>query len=557
MFIRVKTTPNSPRKSIQIVASVRQGDKVRQKIIRHVGIAENEKELEKLKEVAQFIQIQLEQEHQPSLFGPEKATKQVIEASRKQTRDKRKKAKSSTTVDLQELYEAQRSVIGIHEVYSEVYHQLGFDSLWGKSTRWSTRRELLKNITLARVAQPESKRGSVMSLERDFGITLNLDTVYRMMDDLDDHAIEPIQQCAYGATRALLGQQVEVLFYDCTTLYFESFTADSLRQQGYSKDHKHQETQVLLALLVTTDGLPVGYDVFPGATFEGHTLIPILDSLKARFSIERIVFVADRGLFTENNLGALEQAGIDYVVGARLKNQSKAVQAQVLNKRLYESINDDTDIQIIERPKGRQLVVSYQESRAKKDCHDREKAIEKAKKKLLASSSPKSFVTSSGYKKYLSVEDEGRVTLNESAMNDCAQWDGILGVITNVSTESPEKILKHYHGLWQVEESFRINKHDLKVRPIFHWKPSRIRAHLAIAFMSFCCVRHLEYRVKLQYKKLSPEVIRRELSHVQVSLLAHRKTKQQYAMPSTVSFDAQKIYQVMGLKPKTTAYPIN
>ena len=358
MFIRTKSTPNSPRKSVQIVASVRDGDNVRQIILRHVGIAMNEAELEKLKEVAQFIKAQLEEDHQLSVFGADATAKQVIEASRG-TGKKNKSQAPSMTVDLRQLAEAQRTVVGIHEVYGEVYQQLGFDGIWGKSKRLKTRREMLKQVTLARVAQPQSKRGSVRLLERDFGVRLNLDSVYRMMDALDEHSTLKIQQCAYHAAQQLLGEKLDVLFYDCTTLYFESFSPDTLRQQGFSKDHKTQETQVLLALLVTRDGLPVGYEVFPGATFEGHTLIPIIDSLKARFSIDRVVFVADRGLFNESNLQALEDAKVEYVVGARLKNQSAAVKAQVLDTERYQSIDDDTKFQIIKRPRGRQLIVSY------------------------------------------------------------------------------------------------------------------------------------------------------------------------------------------------------
>ena len=151
----------------------------------------------------------------------------------------------------------------------------------------------------------------------------------------------------------------------------------------------------------------------------------------------------------------------------------------------------------------------------------------------------------------------GAITVDQEAVAKSAQWDGLHGVITNAPKADTETILAHYRGLWAIEESFRIQKHDLKVRPIFHWTESRIRAHLAIAFMAFCCVRHLEYRVALQYKKLSPEVIRRELAHVQVSLLEDQKTQSVYAMPSSVSPDAEKIYQVMGIKPVTTAYRIS
>ena len=118
---------------------------------------------------------------------------------------------------------------------------------------------------------------------------------------------------------------------------------------------------------------------------------------------------------------------------------------------------------------------------------------------------------------------------------------------------SAQEALQQYRGLWQVEESFRITKHDLKVRPIYHWTPDRIKAHLAISFIAFTCIRHLEYRVGLQYKKLSPESIREALIRVQSSILVDNK-KGKYVIPSQVSQDARKIYQVMGLSYSQTPY---
>ena len=161
-----------------------------------------------------------------------------------------------------------------------------------------------------------------------------------------------------------------------------------------------------------------------------------------------------------------------------------------------------------------------------------------------------------GYKKHISVETDEKLKLDEEKIKADQKWDGLHGVITNTKNLSNEEILEYYHGLWQVEESFRINKHDLKVRPIFHWKPERIKAHMAIAFMAFTCVRNLEYRVKLQYKKLSPEVIRRELLHVQGSLIVDDSTDKQFYLPSKMSDDAKKIYKLMDVGYKTHAFPL-
>ena len=128
-----------------------------------------------------------------------------------------------------------------------------------------------------------------------------------MMDQLDDNTISRLQTMTCEGTRSLLPSALDVLFFDCTTLYFESFKEDELKQNGYSKDCKVNQTQVnqpqvLLALLVTREGLPVGYEVFPGATFEGHNLISVLQTMQARYDVRKMLFVADRGMLNEDNL---------------------------------------------------------------------------------------------------------------------------------------------------------------------------------------------------------------------------------------------------------------
>ena len=127
------------------------------------------------------------------------------------------------------------------------------------------------------------------------------------------------------------------------------------------------------------------------------------------------------------------------------------------------------------------------------------------------------------------------------------------GIITNNTTLLNEELIAQYSNLWQVEESFRITKHDLKIRPIFHYKPQRVKAHLAISFIVYALVRHLEYRVRLQYKKLSPEKIRRLLLSSQGSIYYNTKTKKRYYMPSFLSSETKKIYKIMEVTPVTTA----
>ena len=548
MFVRIKTTPNSPRKSVQLVESVRNGAKVKQKIVRHIGIAMDDDELSRLKELAEVVKAKMEAQHQTNLFAPEETARQIIEA---------KDTDKPLKVDLKQLREEQRVVLGIHEVYGEVYRQLGFDSLLPAS-RYRASNEALFHSVLARIANPNSKRGSVRLLEQDFGVSLSLEKIYRMMDQLNDNRIDLLRKKVCQSTQALLGRPITVLFFDCTTLYFESFSEDELKQNGYSKDCKFNQPQVLLALMVTQEGLPVGYEVFPGATFEGHTLIPLLEKMKRTYSLERVVCVADRGMLNEDNLKALEAADAYYVVGAKLKQLAKAKQQTILAKDNYQALGEGGATVLEINHNSRRLVVSWSPKRADKDAHDRQKAIEKLQRKLAKSSNPKDLLNNYGYKKFLSVKGKTELSINQSKVEQAQCWDGLHGVITNLpDDESAKNILGYYQGLWQVEESFRITKHDLKVRPIYHWTPSRVRAHLAISFMAFSCVRHLMYRVKIQQQVMSAEVIRNALLHVQTSILKDQKNGQRYAIASNTSSEAKKLYHVMGLSLPSTPFALN
>jgi transposase len=553
MYIRIKTTPNSPRKSVQIVESVRDGNTVRQKIIRYVGIAMDDDELKRLIDLAEHIKAKLESEGpQLSLLSSEDAARASIEARKKED-DK------PLHVNLKELEEEQRIVIGIHEAYGKIYEELGFQHVFSNPSRQKYNADLLKQMVMVRIANPQSKRASVKMLERDFGISIPLHKIYRMMDSVDDKTISRIQDVAYNSAMSLLNKKVNVLFYDCTTLYFESFSEDELKQNGYSKDLKFNQPQVLLALVATEDGLPLSYDLFPGACFEGHTLVPVLKKIRARYDLQHVIFVGDRGMLNENNLKCLEEEKFQYIVGAKLRNVSKKLQETILSEERYTLCENNEYFQrvaIFDEKNNRKLLVSHSAKRAAKDKYDREKSVEKVLKKLSKSKNPKTLLSNYGYKKYLKIFGESTLQFDESKLAEEARWDGLYGVITNVKEKSAEAILDHYRGLWQIEECFRVSKHDLKIRPIFHWTSARIKAHVAIAFMSLVCVRQLEYRVALQYQKLSPEIIRNELIHVQLSFLKHRKTGICYGIPSKVGQHAKKIYQIIGLRLSTTPFQI-
>ena len=546
MFIRVKTSPNSRGKSVQIVQSIRKGERVTQKIIRHVGMAYDEDELKKLKLLAESIRMKLEAGAQQFLFKPEEIVK--LGESKKQYKD------SDYIVNVKNLVEEQRLISGIHDVYGKLFSNLGYHKVIARPSRNKMAVRIFTDIVLARIANPVSKMASIDMLEEDFGVTIDLDKAYRMMDKLDTAALERLKKTTYQNSLNLLGSKIEVIFYDATTIYFESFSEDELKRNGFSKDHKHNQPQILLALMVTSDGLPVDYEIFSGDTYEGHTLIPALTKIRKRYHLDKIVFVADSAMLSQENLAELEEEGLEYIVGARLKKVKNKLKDKILDHNNYKESTPGYHIAHFSDG-NREIVVSYSSKRALKDASDRKKAIAKLKKKLEKSRSPKQHLSNSGYRKYLKIEGRSTILLDEEKIASESLWDGLHGVVTNAKL-SAEEILAKYNDLWNVEAAFRVTKHDLKVRPVFHWKPRRIAAHIAICFTAYALVKHLEYRVRLCYKKLSIEKIRQLLIRVQTSILFDKEKRIRYGLPSKMKKDARKIYNAVGIKRSITPYII-
>jgi transposase len=545
MFVRIKTSPNSPKKAVQIVENFRDGNKVKQRIVRHVGTAFNDEELKRLKDLAEYIKASIESEGQPPLFSPETMAQMAIEA-----RDKA--SDEPLPVNLKNLREEKRITLGIHEIYGQIYKEAGFDHVIPNASRKVSAVKNLFHIVMGRLANPDSKMATVGDLSAHFGVRLSLSGVYRMMDAIDDKVIERIQQAAYSSTKGLLKEAIRVIFYDCTTLYFESFTEDELKQYGYSKDMKFNQSQVMLTILVTQWGLPLGYEVYEGSRYEGHTLKDAIEKIEKRYKIKEVTFVADSAMLSKDNVELLEQLGKQYILGARIKNLPEAVKKQILDKDGYREVSYDTDstYQIKEIGyQGKRLIVTYSPVRAQKDAHDRQKSIEKLLSKLNKhTTNPAQLISNFGYKKYIKISGNSTVEINQEKVKETALWDGLHGIITNDSELLAEQIIGQYHGLWQIEETFRISKHDLKIRPIFHWTPRRVRAHIAICFMALCLSRLLQYRMRVIGKPVSPEVIRQSLLGVQLSIVKDKKNDRLYGIPSAITQQAKEIYQAEGLK---------
>lgn len=319
---------------------------------------------------------------------------------------------------------------------------------------------------------------------------------YRALDLLSHHK-EDVERDLYWHKRDLFNMSVDVVLYDLTTLRFESTREDigELRRFGYSKENRSDCTQVILGLLVDTDGIPLGFEVYPGNTFEGHTLAGIVARMREKFKVRRFIFVADRGLFSANNLKAIRKdCGIsahekgEFIVGMKLgvfKNRHK----EFYDRSHFISISDRLEIYETTHGEDR-LIITWSQVRAERDRKTREDILEKIAKKLKSPKvDGKTFVSNTNYRKYVTGLNNGAPKLNEGAISREALRDGFFGVITNVPKErmSANEIVSAYKHLWIIEDAFGEIKGTLKTRPIFHWTDQRIIGHLTLCFLAYFC----------------------------------------------------------------------
>jgi transposase len=322
-----------------------------------------------------------------------------------------------------------------------------------------------------------------------------LQHLYRSLDLLCEHK-DQIENELYWHNRDLTTLSVDVVLYDLTTLRFESTREDlgQLRRFGYSKEMRSDCTQVILGLLVDTDGIPLGFEVYPGNTFEGATLVDIVQRMRAKFKIRRFIFVADRGLFSAKNLDHIRtqcghQRDGEFIVGMKL-GQIKQRHAEFYDRSRFTKVNDDLEWYETKHGKDR-CIITWSRERAERDRKTREDILSKLTKKITKKkkATPKDFVTNTNYTKYIIGLQDGTPQLNEEAIAREAVKDGFFGVITNVSTNqmSAIEVLSAYKHLWLVEDAFGEIKGMLKTRPIYHWNDDRIRGHLAMCFLAYFC----------------------------------------------------------------------
>ena len=459
-----------------------------------------------------------------------------------------------------------------HGVYRKIWDQYGIGTILGKIAAGRRIKYDVDDAAFLMAVQhllrPRSKLGTFNGQRRYIGLpTVELNHLYRSLDILSE-CKDALEEELFAKNRNLFNMEVDVVFYDVTTFSFESVRADSLREFGFSKDGKFKEVQVVLGLVTDCEGRPIGYELFPGDTFDGKTMAKALENIRKRFGIRRVVIVADRGLNSKLNLKLIREAGYDYIVAARLKGMKRSVRDSALSPEGYIHQSDEGEEfryktlphdNVVKGANGEvynlreHLIVSFSGKRARKDRSDRKRLLEKAER-LLQNPSQISSSNKRGGKKYLrNMGEEPEWVLDEDAVERDALFDGYYAIQTSALDMTATEIMDAYHKLWKIEESFRIMKSTLEVRPIFHWTESRIKGHFVVCFLAFLLERSLEFRLKRSGEAASPEVIRdalNSLNFARVSLGG-----EEYLIRTKTPGLANRILRLLGIRAPRNATP--
>lgn len=482
MFSR-KLKNRSGSTSVQIISK----ERGKYKVVKTIGSSDNEQEIQKLVILAKQEIERLNA--QPKLFISESDTviEQVFEA----------------------LGNASIRTVGPEIIFGKVYDSIGFNEI---------KEELFRHLVIARLAFPLSKLKTIEYLYRFQGVMLDIDAVYRFLDKLNSKLKEHVEQIAFAHTLKVLDGKISIVFYDMTTLYFETSDEDDLRKAGFSKDGKHQNPQIFLGLLVGLGGYAIGYDIFEGNIYEGHTLIPFIEKIAAKFNLEKPIIVADSGLLSKDNIVALDEKNYEYIIGARLKSESEKIKKQILGKKLI-----DGDILKIKRSPDTRLIVTYANNRAAKDEHNRKRGLQRLEKQIKSGKLTKSGINNKGYNKYLKLEGEISIKIDYEKFSQDNAWDGLKGYITNTKI-SDKQVIENYKNLWHIEKAFRMSKTDLRIRPIYHRLRHRIEAHICVAFTAYSIYKEIE---RILYKEKS------NLSLKKAAELTHNMYQITYTLPES------------------------
>ena len=390
--------------------------------------------------------------------------------------------------------------------------------------------KILNDLVIARIAEPSSKLESLKFIERFFNIKYHRSFLYRHLSNFCQYK-EDIESKIIAIAKKYFNFNFNLVFYDLTTLYFESVKDEDggIRKIGFRKYNKSSNPEIMIGLLVNDLGFPMSYQSFHGNKFEGHTLMPSLNSLQKKYKIKNMTVVADSAMMSEDNFIFLKTEKLNYIVAARTANLSP-----MLITEISQQLNkiDNKSIRVRTENKG-DLILHFSKKRYDKEKREMDKQLEKANYYLKHPSAAEIIKRT----KFLKGKKLG-YELNRDLINKTTLLLGIKGYYTNLDEYklSNDKIIEQYKNLWKVEQNFRVSKSDLKARPIFHNKTQAIETHILICFMALALSRYIEIKTKKSIRSIV-----KELKTATDAIIYDQISNKKITIKADISNELQKI----------------
>jgi hypothetical protein len=409
-------------------------------------------------------------------------------------------------------------------------------------------------ITLQRLLAPGSDlAGSkwIRTVRAEGFDTLELRHFYRALGLLWRRK-DQIERALYARHLDLFNRELDLVFFDTTSTYFEGRVWEGWAKLGKSKDHRPDHIQLVLSVVMRRDGVPVCCEIWPGNTADVKTVVPTIEALKKRFQIKKVVFVADRGMVSAANLAAIEKAGYEYIIGAKLRNNVEVRDNVLARAGRYAEVSENLRVKEV-TVDDRRYVVCFNPEEAKKDRHDREAVLEKLRSKLAGGRGVKALINNRGYKRFLAVKP-GAVQIDLKRVTADARYDGKYVLRTTTKLPSAEVAEAYRHLTW-IERLWRDLKSTMEVRPIYHHiKKDNVKGHIFACFLALHLAAALKQRLAQKQVEAQWDEVIRDLSSLRaVDVMLDDKV---YRLRSPIDGCAGQVFAAVGMKAPALAEPL-
>lgn len=519
MFVRKKKS--GPREYLVIVENYRDGKWVRQRTIANLGRLDALRETGKLDSIINSL----------SQFS-EKAA--VLSALRKD-----------------ESLKCWVKEWGSYLVFRRLWEQVGLaeviEGIQKKRNMEFNLEDALFYTVLHRLTEKGSDLKASKWIERVYDPgrrELKYHHLIRAMRYASDHKNE-IEKGLFLRDRDLFSTQLDLVFFDTTSIYFEGEGPGGLAEFGNSKDHRPDRKQIIIGVVMTGEGKPICCEFWPGNMSDIIALKDIVKNLKERFSIGRVILVCDRGMVSKENISLLEEEGFQYIFGVRMRRVKK-IRRDILSRQgRYKKVKDNLKVKEVNLD-GDRFVICLNPEEEKRDREVRETLIRELEEKIRTN--PSSLIGNKGYRKYVKIEKDF-MRLNMDKIKEESRFDGKFVLTTNTEL-SAEDVALSYKNLWQVEYAFRSLKSILQNRPVYHQTPKNTKGHIFCSYLSLLLL--IELRNRLQAKGEVPQwdEIMRDLQSLHAVKIQFQGKS--FLLRSEFEGSAYKCFNAAGVQPPPT-----